>query len=67
MNADSWEADGERIYFKQTPNAVVIVGYDTAKKTVTVNDPTSGETSVLPMELLELRWHQMGAQALYVK
>ena len=45
---------------------MVLIGYDNTRNTVTLSDPAGGIITV-SMDLFELRYAQMGAQAIMVK
>ena len=62
----TWNVGGETLHWKHPLHCVVLTGYDMANRTVTVSDPTSGEVTH-SMSLFELRWREMGAQAIYIK
>lgn len=62
----TWVIDGETMHWKHPLHCVVLTGYDMKNKTVTISDPEVG-TVTHPMDLFELRWYEMGSQAIYIK
>lgn len=65
--AKTWIAEdtGEKVEFWLNEHTTVLVGYDTVKKTVTVNDPWKGIVTY-SMELFEKRYNQLGKQAIII-
>ncbi len=61
----TWTAadTGETVNFMENEHCAVLVGYNTNNDTVTLNDPWSG-TVTYPMSVFELRYHQLGSQAI---
>jgi len=66
--AKTWIAEdtGETVEFYLNEHATVLVGYDTVKKTVTLNDPWRGIVTY-SMELFEKRYKQLGQQAIIIR
>jgi Uncharacterized protein conserved in bacteria len=62
----TWQVDGETLNWKHPLHCVVLTGYDMNNKTVTVADPNVGVVTH-SMDLFELRWREMGSQAIYIK
>lgn len=62
----TWVIDGQTLNWKHPLHCVVLTGYDMNAKTVTLVDPILGIVTH-SMDLFELRWMEMGAQALYIK
>ena len=62
----TWQVDGQTLNWKHPLHCVVLTGYDMNNKTVTVADPTAGIVTH-SMDLFELRWFEMGSQAIYIK
>ena len=62
----TWNVDGVTLQWKHPLHCVVLTGYDIANRTVTVEDPVAG-TVTHSMSLFELRWREMGSQAIYIK
>ena len=61
-----WVVDGKTLYLKSNMACMVLIGYDYTRNTVTLSDPAGGIFSV-DMDLFELRYSQMGSQAIMVK
>lgn len=61
----TWTAadTGETINFMENEHCTVLVGYNTDNDTVTLNDPWSGIITY-SMSVFELRYHQLGNQAI---
>lgn len=66
MVTKTWIIGGNTIHWKSPLHCTVLCGYDLNNKTVTVADPKTGVTTY-PMDLFELRWNDMGAQAVMIK
>lgn len=64
-NIIGWDIDGETIYWKHPLHCVVLTGYDKEEGTVFTADPIEGDLAH-DMALFELRWVQMGAQAVSI-
>ena len=63
----SWTApDGTHINWKHPSHTVVLIGYDYGAGTVTICDPLYEGTTKISMGLFELRYRQMGSQAVAV-
>ncbi|HHX54197.1 MAG TPA: C39 family peptidase [Clostridiales bacterium] len=63
----SWTApDGTLINWKHPSHTVVLIGYDYSAGTVTICDPLYEGSMKISMELFELRYRQMGSQAVAV-
>ncbi|NLZ37139.1 MAG: C39 family peptidase [Clostridiales bacterium] len=63
----SWTAlDGTHINWKHPSHTVVLTGYDYNAGTVTICDPLYEGAMKISMELFELRYIQMGAQAVAI-
>jgi len=61
-----WVVNGKTLYLKSNMACMVLIGYDNTRNTVTLSDPAGGIITV-SMDLFELRYAQMGAQAIMVK
>ncbi len=63
----TWKAadTGETVKFMLNEHCAVLVGYDTKKKTVTLNDPWKGIVTY-SMALFETRYRQLGKQAVMI-
>ena len=63
----TWTAKdtGRKVNFMENEHCTVLVGYDTAKGTVTLNDPWKGMITY-SMPLFEKRYHQLGNQAVII-
>lgn len=63
----TWTAvdTGETVNFMENEHCTVLVGYNTNNSTVTVNDPWSGIVTY-SMSVFELRYHQLGSQAIII-
>ena len=55
----------ETVNFMKNEHCTVLVGYNTNNSTVTVNDPWSGIVTY-SMSVFELRYHQLGSQAVII-
>ena len=65
--SNTWIAQdtGETINFYINEHCTVLVGYDSHKETVTLNDPWKGIVTY-PMSLFEKRYIQLGSQAVLI-
>lgn len=61
-----WVVNGKTLYLKSNMACMVLIGYDYTRNTVTLSDPAGGVFSI-DMELFELRYAQMGSQAIMIK
>ena len=61
-----WVVDGKSLYLKSNMACMVLIGYDYTRNTVTLSDPAGGVFSV-SMDLFELRFSQMGSQAIVIR
>ena len=60
-----WVVNGKTLYLKSNMACMVLIGYDNTRNTVTLSDPAGGIITV-SKDLFELRYSQMGAQAIMV-
>ena len=61
-----WVVNGKTLYLKSNMACMVLIGYDYTRNTVTLSDPAGGVFSV-SMDLFELRFSQMGSQAIVIR
>ncbi|MBQ8393352.1 MAG: C39 family peptidase [Clostridia bacterium] len=61
-----WVVNGKTLYLKSNMACMVLIGYDYTRNTVTLSDPAGGIFSI-DMELFELRYAQMGSQAIMIR
>ena len=61
-----WVVNGKTLYLKSNMACMVLIGYDYTRNTVTLSDPAGGVFSV-DMDLFELRFSQMGSQAIVIR
>jgi len=61
-----WVVNGKTLYLKSNMACMVLIGYDHTRNTVTLSDPAGGVFSV-SMDLFELRYAQMGSQAIIIR
>ena len=61
-----WVVNGKSLYLKSNMACMVLIGYDYTRNTVTLSDPAGGVFSV-SMDLFELRYSQMGSQAIVIR
>ena len=61
-----WIVNGETLYLKSNMACMVLTGYDYTKNTVTLSNPAGGMMTV-DMDLFELRYSQMGSQAIMIQ
>ena len=62
-----WQIGGETFYWKYPQHCVVLCGYDMEKGTVTLTDPLKNAPDIIDMDTFELRFKQMGSQAVIIK
>jgi uncharacterized protein YvpB len=63
-----WTAEdtGETVNFMENEHCTVLVGYDSNKGTVMLNDPWNGNVTY-PMSLFEEKYHALGNQAVIIR
>ena len=61
-----WVVNGKTLYLKSNMACMVLIGYDYTRNTVTLSDPAGGVFSV-DMDMFELRFAQMGSQAIVIR